>query len=53
MYINQQEAQNSVIRLYFPLGALHILDYVSPSSGATFYELYIAFGISRIGIYQM
>ena len=34
-----------VIRLYFPLGALHVSDYISPSSGATFYKLYIAFGI--------
>ena len=25
-----------VIRLYFPLGALHVSDYISPSSGATF-----------------
>ena len=25
-----------VIRLYFPLDALHISDYISPSSGATF-----------------
>ena len=25
-----------VIRLYFPLDALHVSDYVSPSSGATF-----------------
>ena len=25
-----------VIRLYFPLDALHVLDYISPSSGATF-----------------
>ena len=35
MYINQQDAQNSVIRLYFPLDALHVPDYISPS-GATF-----------------
>ena len=34
-----------VIRLYFPLDALHVSDYISPSSGATFYKLYIAFGI--------
>ena len=34
-----------VIRLYFPLDALHVSDSVSPSSGATFYKLYIAFGI--------
>ena len=25
-----------VIRLYFPLDALHVSDYVSPSSGVTF-----------------
>ena len=36
-----------VIRLYFPLDALHVSGYVSPSSGATFYKLYIAFGICR------
>ena len=35
-YINQQDAQISVIKLYFPLDALHVSDYVSPSSGATF-----------------
>ena len=33
-----------VIRLYFPLDALHVLYYVSPSSGATFYKLCITFG---------
>ena len=35
-----------VIRLYFPLDALHVSDYVSTSSRATFYKLYIAFGTS-------
>ena len=25
-----------VIRLYFPLDALHVSDYISPSSGTTF-----------------
>ena len=25
-----------VIRLYFTLDTLHVLDYISPSSGATF-----------------
>ena len=25
-----------VIRLYFPLDALHVSDYISPQSGATF-----------------
>ena len=45
-----------VIRLYFPLDALHVSDYISPSSGATSYKLYISFGICRYhtsGIYQM
>ena len=36
MCIIQQDVQNSVIRLYFQLGALHISDYISPSSGAIF-----------------
>jgi hypothetical protein len=45
MYINQQDAQISVIKLYFPLDALHVSDCISPSSGATFHKLYIAFGI--------
>ena len=36
-----------VIRLYFPLDALHVSDCISPSSGANFYKLYIAFGICR------
>ena len=36
-----------VIRLYFPLDALHVSDYISPSSGATFYKLYVVFGIFR------
>ena len=36
-----------VIRLYFPLDALHVSNSVSPSSGAIFYKLYIAFGICR------
>ena len=36
-----------VIRLYFPLDALHVSDCISPSSGGTFYKLYIAFGIRR------
>ena len=36
MYINQQDAQKIlVIRLYFLLDALHVSDYISPSSGAT------------------
>ena len=35
IYINQQDAQNSMIRLYFPLNALHVSDCISPSSGAT------------------
>ena len=36
-----------VIRLYFTLDALHVSNSVSPSSGANFYKLYIAFGICR------
>ena len=36
-----------VIRLYFPLDALHVSDYISPSSGETFCKLYIAIGICR------
>ena len=36
MYINQQDAQISVIKLYFPLDTLHVSNYISPSSGATF-----------------
>ena len=35
MYINQQDAQNSVIRLYFLLDFLHVSDCIGPSSGAT------------------
>ena len=35
-----------VIRLYFPLDALHVSDCISPSSGAIFYKLYIVFGMS-------
>ena len=34
--MNQQDAQNSVIRLYFLLDALRVSDYISTSSGATF-----------------
>ena len=47
MYIKQQDTHFSVIKLYFPLDALHVSDYISPSSGATFYKLYIAFDICR------
>ena len=36
-----------VIRLHFPLDTLHVSDSVSPSSGATFYKLYIVFGICQ------
>ena len=36
-----------VTRLYLPLDALHVSDYISPSSEATLYKLYIAFGICR------
>ena len=33
------------LNFIFLLDAEHVLDCVSPSSGATFYKLYIAFGI--------
>ena len=36
MNINQQDAQILVIILYFSSDALHVSDYISPSSGATF-----------------
>ena len=36
-----------VIKLYFSLDALHVSDYISPSSVATFYKLYITLGICR------
>ena len=36
IYTNQQDAQKIlVIKLYFPLDALHVSDYISPSTGAT------------------
>ena len=38
MYINQQDDRILVIRLYFLLDALHVSDYISPSSGATLYS---------------
>ena len=48
MYINQQDTQKFLcLDLYFLLDTLHVSDYVSPSSGATFYKLYITFGICR------
>ena len=57
MYINQQDAQNSVIRLYFPLDALHVSDYVSPSSGATLYAVHRIWYMPHVSaytdIYQM
>ena len=34
-YINQEDVKIFVIRLYFPIDALHVSDYISPSSGAT------------------
>ena len=36
MYMNQQDEKILVIRLYFLLDAVHVSDYISPSSGATF-----------------
>ena len=56
MYIDQQDAQILVIILYFPLDAQHVSDCISPSSGTTFYKLYVIFSIRRYhmsGIYQM
>ena len=41
---NQQMHRIFVIRLYYPLDALHVSDYISPSSGAA--QAYT-------GIYQM
>ena len=35
LYMNQQDAQNSLIRLHFLLDALRVSDYISPTSGAT------------------
>ena len=61
MYIKQQDAQNLAIRLYFPLDALHVSDYISSSSGATsisctshlVYAGICRYYTSGIGIYQM
>ena len=36
-----------VNKLRFSLDALHVSDYISPSSGATFYKLYIVICISQ------
>ena len=33
---NNKMREILVIRLYFPLDALHVSDYISPSSGATY-----------------
>ena len=43
-----------VIRLYFPLDALHVSDNVTPSSGATFISCtsHLVYA-RRIGMYQM
>ena len=30
MYTNQQDEKILVFSLYFPLGALHVSDYISP-----------------------
>ena len=63
MYINQQDTQILVTRRYFPLDALHVSDYISPSSGATFISctshlvyadtIRLATQVRRISIYQM
>ena len=42
-----------VIRLYFPLDALHVSDYISPSSGATFVSCICRHIPVYAGIYQM
>ena len=47
MHINQQDAQILVISLYFSLVLYMFRTFISPSSGATFYKLYIASGICR------
>ena len=36
-----------MMRFYFTLNAVHVSDYIRPSSGATFYKLYIVFVICR------
>jgi hypothetical protein len=36
MHINQHDAQILVIRIYFPLNALHVSDCINPSSRANF-----------------
>ena len=36
MYMNQQDAQNSCDWTNFLLNILHVSDYISPSSGATY-----------------
>ena len=33
------------LNFIFSIDTLHVSDYISPSSGATFYKLYIEFGI--------
>ena len=47
MYINQQDEQNSCDLTLLSLDALHVSECISPSSGATFCKLYIAFGTCR------
>ena len=48
MYINQQDAQISVTNFIFSLDAPRVSDCISPSSGATFYKLYVAFGMCDV-----
>ena len=47
MYINNKMHKILLIKLYFPLDAIHVSDCISPSSGETFYMLYIAFAVAR------
>ena len=64
MYKTNKMHKILVIRLYFPLNALHVSDYISPSSGATFISCtshlvyvntcgYSHTTATRIDIYQM
>ena len=53
MYINQKMHKILVIKLYFLLDALHVSDYISPSSGATFISCtsYLAYaGTIRVAV---
>ena len=51
IYIDKLDAQILVIRLYFPLDALRVSDYIIPSSGTTFYKKLVYAGICRYHTY--